>query len=172
MKKTEIIMHISVSADGFLATADGDSDWVSPIDCDLFEKRMKEAGCVIVGRKSFDQYAGDLYPVKGIANIVLTHKQAPKTLQDGVFYCSSPLKAVACAAGLGCKTAILAGGAHANGAMLRAGLIDEIFLTVHPLILGSGMKLFEDAHMTAALKLLDTRKLGEGLVELHYRVAR
>lgn len=55
---------------------------------------------------------------------------------------------------------------------LLAGLIDEVFLSVHPLILGDGIKLFEGAETDIKLEFLDQKELGEGLVQLHYRVLK
>jgi len=161
---------MSVSADGYIAKLDGNSDWVSPIDCSLFEKRMQEAGSVIVGRKTFDQYSGSLYPVRNITNIVLSKNKKTNPAEQKVFYVNTPEQAVKIAKSLGCKTVILAGGGHTNGSFLNSGLIDEIFLSVHPLILGGGLNVFESVIKGCKLKLLDTREMGDGLVELHYKV--
>jgi len=51
----KIILHLALSADGFIAKLDGGSDWVSPSDETLFRKRAKMAGCLIVGKRTFEQ---------------------------------------------------------------------------------------------------------------------
>lgn len=161
-------LHLALSADGFIAKPDGDSDWVSPIDSELFESRVKDAGCIIVGRKTFEQYKGELYPVEGVVNIVVTSDVDYK--RDDVMVASSPVVAVALAEEKGCTKILLAGGGRTSAAFLQAGLIDEIFFSVHPLILGQGIKPFEGKTFEKNLKLLDSRDLGEGLVELCYEV--
>ena len=161
---------MSVSADGFIARLDGDSDWVSQIDSDLFLKRVSEARCLIMGRRTFEQFQGSLYPVKDVCNIVLSSKSKSKNREGNAFFVSSPTEAVGLAKEKGYKEVLLAGGGHTNGSFLNAGLIDEIFLSVHPLILNDGMRLFEGNEKDAKIELVDTRKMGDGLVELHYKV--
>ena len=55
-------------------------------------------------------------------------------------------------------------------AFLKDGLIDEIYLSVHPLVLGKGIKIFEGGEVKVNLKLLGIKELKEDLVQLHYKV--
>src|SRR5688572_6812562 len=68
----KVIQYNAISIDGFIATKDGDSDWVSDVDVESFEKAINESGCIIMGRKTFEQYEGELYPIEGLFNIVMT----------------------------------------------------------------------------------------------------
>ena len=52
--------------------------------------------------------------------------------------------------------------------LLAAGLADELRLMVHPIVLGSGRRLFTDAADAMTLSLIDSRKLGSGSVILTY----
>ena len=54
--------------------------------------------------------------------------------------------------------------------LARAGLIDEFILLVHPLVLGSGQRLFELGLPTAALELTDARTSMTGVITATYRV--
>lgn len=163
------ILHLAVSADGYIAKKNGDSGWVSETDGALFVKRAVAAGCLVVGRTTFKQYQGDLFPIDKVVNIVLSRTRG--VAKGGVEFAASPRKALALAKSKGFKTVLVAGGGKTSGAFLKEGLIDEIFLTVHPLVLGSGIKVFNGLNTVERLKLLDTKKLGEGLVQLHYKVA-
>jgi dihydrofolate reductase len=53
--------------------------------------------------------------------------------------------------------------------LLRDGLLDELRLMVHPLILSAGKRLFEDEEDTKALELVDSDTFGTGVVYLAYR---
>jgi dihydrofolate reductase len=53
--------------------------------------------------------------------------------------------------------------------LLRAGLLDELRLMVHPVILGGGRRLFEESGDRKALELVDSRTFGTGVVSLAYR---
>lgn len=167
----KIILHVSISADGYIAKLDGDSDWVSKIDCDLFLQRIAEAGSLIVGRKTFEQYHGDLYPRKGAVNVVITTRN-DNAQEEGTFFAGSPEEAIRILEQNGCDKAILAGGGHVNTSFLDLNLIDEIYFTVHPLLINQGIKAFEGAEASPKLTLLNTREISEGLVELHYSVNR
>ena len=55
--------------------------------------------------------------------------------------------------------------------LLRDGLLDELRLMVHPIILGGGKRLFEDEEDRKALKLVDSHTFATGVVYLTYRPA-
>ncbi len=54
---------------------------------------------------------------------------------------------------------------------MRAGLIDEVRLFVVPVLLGAGRPFFPPPADRVGLKLLDSRTLGSGVVDLRYEVA-
>jgi dihydrofolate reductase len=56
--------------------------------------------------------------------------------------------------------------------LLADGLLDELRLIVHPVVLGGGKRLFEEGGEQAALELLDSRVFGTGVLYLTYRPAR
>lgn len=61
------------------------------------------------------------------------------------------------------------GGANLARTFLRHQLIDEFRLYVHPVLLGQGHRLFEPSDTTLALRLLETRTFGSGVVLLRYQ---
>ncbi len=166
------ILYIATSIDGFVAKKDGDSDWVSEADTVNFERKIKEIGCVVVGRRTFDQYRGEIYPVIGVDNIVLTSKSSLGADEENVVYVKSSSEAIRVAEVRGHHRVLIVGGGTTNGLFLKEGLIDEIFLSVHPLILGSGIKLFEGVEADIKLELIDHKKYEGGLVQLHYQVIK
>lgn len=64
------------------------------------------------------------------------------------------------------------GGPTLASALMRAGLIDEYRLAVHPIILGAGTPFFTELDARVPLKLLETRTFGSGVVYLRYEVLR
>ena len=64
---------------------------------------------------------------------------------------------------------ISAGSLSIASALMVKNLIDEYWILVHPVVLGSGKKLFENITNKVALKLIDTKTLGSGAVVLHYQ---
>jgi dihydrofolate reductase len=55
--------------------------------------------------------------------------------------------------------------------LLRDDLLDELRLMVHPIVVGSGKRLFEDGGDRKALELVDSRTFGTGVLYLTYRPA-
>lgn len=167
MRVMKVILHMAVSIDGFVARVNGETTWVSELDFDLFDKRRKEAGCAIMGRTTYDEVGS----MDGITTIVVTGNPGAHRNTDNTFFVESPSGAIELAASKGYQQVLLAGGGSTNGAFLKAGLINEIFLSVHPIALGDGTKLFGTEAVEKPLALLDTEKLDENIVQLHYKVA-
>jgi dihydrofolate reductase len=55
--------------------------------------------------------------------------------------------------------------------LLQAGLLDELTLLVHPVVVGAGRRLFEGGGDPVPLTLLDSRRHGNGVVALRYAPA-
>ena len=55
--------------------------------------------------------------------------------------------------------------------LMRANLVDEYALSIHPLVLGSGRRLFPDGGPFAGLRLVDTKTTTTGVVIATYRPA-
>lgn len=55
--------------------------------------------------------------------------------------------------------------------LLRGGLLDELALLVHPIVVGGGRRLFEDGAFCTALRLVESRSFGTGVVSLRYASA-
>lgn len=167
----KIVLDLALSSDGYIAKKDGDSSWVSERTEDLFKQRIREAGCLVVGKKTFDQYRDVIYPVEGAINIVLTRKSHLEHTA-GVIYVSAPEEAIKVAKEYKCDGILIAGGSAVSKAFLEKGLIDEIYLSIHPITLGEGMRPFADMETPSNLTVLDTQDLGDGIRQNHYRIER
>jgi len=55
--------------------------------------------------------------------------------------------------------------------LLKENLIDEIIISVTPILLGEGIRLFKGGGLEQPLELLSSKQFDTGLVQLHYRVA-
>ena len=163
-----VVLHLAVSQDGFIARTDGDSDWVSPVDGKLFDKRARDAGCLVVGNTTFKQYKGTIYPVANVFNIVMSASEHGE--DDGVVYVMTPQQAIEVASERGYGTLLVAGGGKTSAAFLDAGLVDEIFLSIHPIQLHEGIKSPGDLHADPRYTLAQVKNLEEGIIEEHYTV--
>jgi dihydrofolate reductase len=62
------------------------------------------------------------------------------------------------------------GGAEIASTFMQLGLIDEYWLYVHPVVLGSGKPMFRQLHDKINLQLVETRTFGSGVVLLRYSI--
>src|SRR3989344_9137728 len=85
----KLTLYNAVSIDGFIAKLDGDSDWVSESDAEIFESTCQAAGCIVMGKTTFEQFKGSLYPMKGIQNIVMS-ASSDHAFTKGVEFANSP----------------------------------------------------------------------------------
>ena len=69
------------------------------------------------------------------------------------------------------KDIVILGGAGVANSFIRAGMVDEYFLLVNPIVFGGGTPLFERGLPRAHLKLIETRRLDSGSVLLIYEPA-
>jgi dihydrofolate reductase len=56
--------------------------------------------------------------------------------------------------------------------LIEHDLLDELRLVVFPVVVGTGRRLFDETSATKPLHLVDTRRLGDGLVFYHYELAQ
>lgn len=64
----------------------------------------------------------------------------------------------------------LVGGGEIVSLLLNAGIVNEIILSIHPVILGRGITLMSSIHKQIKLKLENSQSFDSGLVQLCYRV--
>ena len=70
------------------------------------------------------------------------------------------------------KDISIAGSATLVRSLLRDGVLDELRLMIHPVVVGNGRRLFEDGPAGAALDLVDAETFSTGVLNLTYRPAR
>ncbi len=169
----KILCYPAISLDGFIAKSDGDSNWVSPEEEHLFAEEVRKAGCVIVGRRTFEQYKDVIYPLAEGTTFVCTSRSQS--------FDSSTYPGVKCVGGsvetiikeieaAGFTSAILSGGAETNGRFAQAQAINEILISIYPHLFGTGLPIFGQHQIQLRLSLLSTRQLSEGVVQNRYQV--
>lgn len=156
--------------DGKIARSDHDfPDWTEKADKKLFFELTKKIGVIIMGSKTYDTIGK---PLPGRKNIILTRDSSRKSDHQDLFFTSdSPADILQKLEQEGHREAILAGGQQINTLFARENLIDEIVVTISPVIFGEGMGMFgEGIGLHLALKSVE--KLGENSLVAHYNVLK
>lgn len=164
------ILIAAISADGKIAErADQSSlDWTSKEDTQFFVERTKEAGVVIMGRKTFETIGRSL---KDRLIVVMTRGEGGEAMEGVEHTNRAPKIILQDLEARGYEQAAICGGAEIYSLFLRAGLVDELFLTIEPVLFGSGTPLVSGFDRLN-LELMDSRPLNAQAILLHYRVLR
>lgn len=164
--KTFIIA--ALTADGYIGQNAGhlSTTWTSKADKVFFTQKTKEAGAALFGRTTFETFNRAL---PGRRTIVYTTRPDSIAANDVETIQGSPAEVVAKLRAEGVESLAICGGAHVYAEFLAAGLVDEIYINVHPVVFGAGVPLFKEP-LTKQLKLLDVQNIGDDTVMLHYSV--
>ena len=186
-------MFIAPSVDGFIAKEDGGVDWletvgdsVSKIDekselmkyfNDSFKNYMKSIDCMIMGRKLMEVLSSfnlspEQWPYGDIRIIAIsdTLNKVPKNLSKYVeMYSGSIPTLISKLEKQGYKKAYIDGGITITS-FFNLGLINEITLTLAPILLGRGIPLF--GNFSKQIKLTDAKATAfpNNFIELKYKV--
>jgi len=170
----KIWLIAAMSADGKIAEAPDQLslDWTSKEDTRFFVSKTKEAGVVVMGRKTFDTIGK---PLPGRKIIVMTRSLLPEPVEgaDGgsVEHTNEqPEEIVTRLKEEGHETLALAGGSSVYSAFLQAGLVTDLFLTIEPVLFGGGIPL-ASGFDRIEMKLVDSTNINENAVLLHYRIS-
>lgn len=168
----KVTLMNAVSLDGFISTLEGDSDWA--VDDEVFQEVSKTHDCILIGRNTYEQYKGEIYPVGDVVNVVLTsspEKFSEDQTNSLKFLGGAPSDVLGQLKASGFRSVMLAGGADTNGRFAQAGLIDNVILDVHPVLLGEGKPLL--GGFTGGLQLKDSRAVKhEGFIQVAATVAQ
>lgn len=158
----------AMSADGFIAreTAQSSREWRSKGDAKFFIEKTKQAGVVIMGDVTFRTMRR---PMPGRLHIVYSRDQIDVPEVEATT--KEPKEVLEDLEKRGYKEVAVCGGATIYTMFLKAGLVDKIYLTVEPVVFGSGIKLFKEG-LDTKLALVSVKKLERDTVLLEYDVLR
>jgi dihydrofolate reductase len=166
----DVCYFVACSLDGFIATLDDGIDWLFADDDYGFSEFYRSVDCLVMGRKTFDvSMSFDEYPYARRKAYVFTRRPGESPVPEATFVREDPARFVKrLKHEPGGRIWVVGGGAIA-AALMAAGLIDEISLTIHPITLGNGVPLFEKHGARSGWKLHSTRSYSNGLIQATYR---
>ncbi|MEU6967219.1 dihydrofolate reductase family protein [Kitasatospora aureofaciens] len=186
----KLIYGMNLTLDGYIAAPGDDIGWSGPPSRELFQwwlEQEKASGLSLYGRKLWETMnsywpTGDRRPGATAAEIEFARnwRDTPKVVFsstiDEVGWNARLVTGDAIAeitrlkAGDGAPMNI--GGATLAGAAMRAGLIDEYVIAVHPVLVGAGTPFFTALDSRVGLDLLQTRTFPGGVVLSRYGTRR
>lgn len=172
----KLILYIATSLDGYIAKPNDDLSFLSLVEQEGqdygYDDFIKTIDAVIVGRKTYDKVIsmGYDFPHADKEAYIITRTPKPN-IGSVQFYCGNLKSLVVRLKAENGKNIFCDGGAEIVNELLKENLIDEFIISVIPILLGNGIRLFKDGRPEQKLELISTKKFEKGLTQLHYKLA-
>lgn len=164
---------VAASLDGFIAGPNGEIDWLFQDGDYGMSAFFRSVDTVFMGRKTHDfgiEHGMPYYA--GMKNYVFTRSGRTAESADVEYVSGDPTPIVEQLRQQPGKDMWLVGGGSLAASFFENGLVDEVLVAVHPVILGSGIPLVQSERLRVMLKLLSVKQYDDGLVALSYRVQK
>jgi dihydrofolate reductase len=172
--------YVASTIDGFIADGDDNLDWLLQFGFEDFQADydsfMADVGAIVRGSTTYEWILGegDQPWAYGATPVwVLTSRTLPPVSGADVRFFTGDVvdlhrEALAAASG---KNVWVVGGGNVAAQFADRGLLDELLLTVMPIVLGSGKPLLPISTVTEPLTLMETIPFPKGAVGLRYRLS-
>lgn len=174
MKKRPLILYIAMSLDGYIAKPNDDLSFLSMVEQEGqdygYAEFVNTVDTVIVGRKTYDKVLsmGFDFPHADKEAYIIT--RTPRASIGSVKFYTGDLKSLVdrlkSESG---KNIFCDGGAEIVNELLKNDLIDEFIISVIPILVGSGTRLFNEGRPEQKLELVSAKSFDKGLTQLHYK---
>eukprot|EP00553_Chaetoceros_curvisetus_P007273 CAMPEP_0204619564 /NCGR_PEP_ID=MMETSP0717-20131115/5891_1 /ASSEMBLY_ACC=CAM_ASM_000666 /TAXON_ID=230516 /ORGANISM="Chaetoceros curvisetus" /LENGTH=186 /DNA_ID=CAMNT_0051633583 /DNA_START=535 /DNA_END=1095 /DNA_ORIENTATION=+ len=179
-----------MSLDGKIAGNDGDLSWLDvPSECpesegeDMlsseslhkeFDEVLANTGCMVMGRTTYDtvvSFGKDMWPYADIPIIVASHRDLPPNHRRSVSRMSGDMGKIIISAQqyAGPDKDVYVDGGNVVQQALQGNVVQEMTLTIIPIVLGEGRALFEQVPMQR-LSLVQTSSNSKGMTQVTYSI--
>jgi dihydrofolate reductase len=172
-------LFIAASLDGYIAKPNDDLSFLKRV-----EKEGEDYGyaaftstidTIILGRKTYDwvlEKIGTSHYDNGDRAVYVITRTARPAVGKTKFYTGDLAELVRELKGKSGKNIYCDGGAEIIDELLKNDLVDELIISVIPVLVGDGTRLFKDGRPEQELELVNTKTFDTGLIQLHYRRKR
>jgi dihydrofolate reductase len=171
--RRKMVMYIAMSLDGYIAKPDDDLSFLDSVQLDGedygYGEFISSVDTVLIGRKTYDWVVNAIgkNPHEDKLSYVITSQS--RVSEGNLQYYSADLNDL-------CeklksfpgKNIYCDGGAQLVNALLGLKQIDEIIISIIPVLLGDGVRLFQKGYTELPLSLIGTKHFKSGLVQLRY----
>jgi dihydrofolate reductase len=187
MTKTQY--YCASTVDGFIAESDDTLDWLLQYQGSYggkeaepgeggYERYYEGVGALVMGSATYEFVLQELteWPYQGKPAWILTSRELPIPDGDGVDVrmrnaeVSTLYDEMIASAGDGDLWVV--GGGNVVSQFADVGLLDELLVTIVPVVLGAGKPLFDRRLPGGPMQLTGTRAFDNGMVELRYEIVR
>jgi len=177
VRRATVTLHVVSSLDGIIARKDNSVSWLDSSG-DVYEKGVSDANpddatsidCFVLGSRTYEHALQLGWPYGDTPTVVVTSRKLPSTRKSVEFYSGDLKKLVDEILAPRYVNIWLVGGAMLCQSFLRFDLVDEIRLAIVPVLLGDGLRLFDNSSIETRWHLKNVVAYKTGMVELSYRI--
>jgi dihydrofolate reductase len=177
MTTRKLILYIASSLDGYIAKPNDDLSFLEIVhrkgEDYGYHEFLTKVDTVILGRKTYDWVINQVksFPHADKSTYIITRTARPEN--GNIKFYSENLKdlIVKLKSETG-KDIFCDGGAELANELLKEQLIDDIIISIIPVLVGNGTKLFIEGRPEQALELISAKHFESGLVQLHYKATQ
>jgi dihydrofolate reductase len=177
-RRSRVTLHVVSSLDGIIAKKDNSVSWLDTSG-DVYEKGVSDDSaeeiaeaidCFVLGSRTYEHALQLGWPYGDTPTVVITNRELPSTRESVEFYSGDLKRLVDEILAPRYGNIWLVGGAMLCQSFLRLGLVDEIRLSIVPVLLGDGLRLFDNSSTEERWQLKNVVAYKTGIVELLYQL--
>ncbi|MEF2977890.1 dihydrofolate reductase family protein [Subtercola sp. YIM 133946] len=177
MAKTQY--YVASTLDGFIADSDDKIDWLLQFGFEAYEAHynafLTEVGALVMGSATYQFILDEelqAWPYGDMPIWVLTSRELPTAEGANILFSQESIEAVAlrALAAAGGKNVWIVGGGNVAAQFAERGLLDELLVSIMPIVLGSGKPLLPITVDPLRLVHTDTTQFDSGAIGLSYRI--
>lgn len=172
----KISLFIAISLDGYIAKPNNDLSFLKIVEKEGedygYAKFTSAIDTLIVGRKTYDyvlKEIGSSHYDNGERDIYVITRTPKPNKGRVTFYTGDIAELVKKLKFENGKDIYCDGGAEVINELLKLDLIDEYIISIIPILLGNGTRLFKDGRPEQLLELISSKSFDTGLMQLHYK---
>jgi dihydrofolate reductase len=179
LKPRTVTLHMVSSLDGFIAKKDNSVSWLDTgsvyeagvsISQEEAATFLKTIDCYVMGSRTYEHALELGWPYGDTPTVVVTGRKLSSTRNSVEFYSGDLKTLVDVKLAPRYRNIWLVGGAMLCQRFLEFSLVDKIVLTIAPVLLGEGLRLFSDSATEKRWNLKNVAAYKNGFVELSYSV--
>ena len=174
-RRSMVTLHMVASLDGIIAKLDNDVSWLDSSG-DFYEDGIADDSdddvaidCFVLGSRTYEHALELGWPYGDTPTVVTTTRTLPSTRKSVEFYSGNLKSLVNERLAPRFANIWLVGGAMLCGSFLKLGLVDEIRVSIVPVLLGEGLRLFNHSGGEVRWQLKNAVAYKTGVVELSYQ---
>lgn len=172
----KVVVYIAASLDGFIAAPGDDLSFLNMVQSQNedygYSDFMQTVSTVIMGRRTYEWLMKQVpeFPHANLESYIISANST--SVGKEKYYSGNVTELINTLRSQPGKNIFVDGGSVLINSLLKEHCIDQIIVSVIPVLLGNGIRLFESGNPMSMLQLVSAKSFSSGLVQLNYSVNR